>query len=377
MTTLIDTTNTTNLVDVAREAADRLRPSASAHDVSGEISPSAFDMLRRLGITSALVPGQHGGRGVTHRDMGAIVRELGRADPAVAVTLSMHSHLVAAQVWRHHRGMDASAVFERVVNGAILVSTGASDWVGSNGTARKVEGGYQVNARKSPASGCEVGDVLVTSIRWDDAPDGPSVLHCAVPLAADGVSIEKTWDTMGLRATGSHTVVLDNVFVPDAAIALVRPADQWHPVWNTIMGAAMPLIMAAYVGTADAAVEAALRSVRNRIDSHVFQLVGEMMNAHTTAADVLDAMFAASDNLRFENTNEHAAQMLSRKTVVAAAAIDTVRLAIELVGGAAYSRGSDLERLYRDVHGALFHPLPKAKQQQFSGRITLGHAPIE
>ena len=88
-------------------------------------------------------------------------------------------------------------------------------------------------------------------------------------------------------------------------------------------------------------------------------------------------MFAASDNLRFENTNEHAAQMLSRKTVVAAAAIDTVRLAIELVGGAAYSRGSDLERLYRDVHGALFHPLPRAKQQQFSGRITLGHAPIE
>jgi acyl-CoA dehydrogenase len=158
MTTLIDTTNTTNLVYVARAAADRLRPSASAHDVSGEISPSAFDMLRRLGITSALVPGQHGGRGVTHRDMGAIVRELGRADPAVAVTLSMHSHLVAAQVWRHHRGMDASAVFERVVNGAILVSTGASDWVGSNGTARKVEGGYQVNARKSPASGCEVGD---------------------------------------------------------------------------------------------------------------------------------------------------------------------------------------------------------------------------
>jgi alkylation response protein AidB-like acyl-CoA dehydrogenase len=381
MTMLIDTTTTTttttDLVAVARQAGDRLRPSASAHDVSGEISFSAFDMLRRLGITSALVPREHGGGGVTHRDMGAILRELGRADPAVAVTLSMHSHLVAAQVWRHRHGMDASAVFDRVVDGAILVSTGASDWVGSNGTARKVEGGYRVSARKSPASGCEVGDVLVTSIRWDDGPDGPSVLHCAVPLAAEGLSIERTWDTLGLRATGSHTVVLDDVFVPEAAVALVRPADQWHPVWNTVIGAAMPLIMAAYVGIADAAVEAALRSVRNRIDSHVIQLVGEMMNAHTTGADVLDAMFAASDDLRFENTDEYASRTLSRKTVVAAAVIDTVRLAIELVGGAAYSRGSDLERLYRDVHGALFHPLPKAKQQQFSGRIALGHSPVE
>src|SRR5262245_30736928 len=264
MTTLLSptTTTTTDVVAIARQAADRLRPSASAHDVSGEISPSAFDMLRGLGITSALVPSDHGGGGVTHREMGVILRELGRADPAVAVTLSMHSQVVAAHVWRHHHGMDASAAFGRVVDGAILVRTGASDWVGSNGTARKVDGGYQVSARKSPASGCEIGDVLVTSIRWQDGPDGPSVLHCAVPLNADGASIEKTWDTLGLRATGSHTVVLDDVFVPDAAVALVRPADQWHPMWNTVIGAAMPLIMAAYVGIADAAVEAALGAVR-------------------------------------------------------------------------------------------------------------------
>ena len=55
----------------------------------------------------------------------------------------------------------------------MLVSTGASDWVGSNGTALKVDGGYRVSGRKANASGCEVGNVLVTSIRWDDAPDGP------------------------------------------------------------------------------------------------------------------------------------------------------------------------------------------------------------
>ena len=100
MTTLIDTTNTTNLVDVAREAADRLRPSASAHDVSGEISPSAFDMLRRLGITSALVPGQHGGRGVTHRDMGAIVRELGKF---VAVIFLFLGFLVSVEAFAEFR----------------------------------------------------------------------------------------------------------------------------------------------------------------------------------------------------------------------------------------------------------------------------------
>ncbi len=190
------------------------------------------------------MPLEFGGGGASHAEVGRLLRELGRRDPSTAVAFSMHCHLVAAQVWRHRHGMDASALFRKVVDDrAVLISTGASDWVASSGSARRVEGGYRVSARKSPASGCEAGHVLVTSIRWDDAPDGPKVLHCAVPFGAEGVRIERTWDTLGLRATGSHTVVLDDVFVPDAAVSLIRPADEWHPVWNVVIGAAMPLIL--------------------------------------------------------------------------------------------------------------------------------------
>jgi acyl-CoA dehydrogenase len=105
------------------------------------------------------------------------------------------------------------------------------------------------------------------------------------------------------------------------------------------------------------------------------QLLGEMMTAHTMAADVTDAMFVHSEDLRFANTDEFAARMLSRKTTAASALVDTVRLAIEVVGGAGYSRGFDLERLYRDVHGVMFHPLPRAKQTEFTGRVALGLSP--
>ena len=68
--------------------------------------------------------------------------------------------------------------------------------------------------------------------------------------------------------------------------------------------------------------------------------------------------------------------MLSRKTVATDALIQTVRLAIELVGGFGYTRSSSLERLYRDIHGSLFHPLPRAKQTRLTGRVTLGLTPI-
>jgi acyl-CoA dehydrogenase len=58
---------------------------------------------------------------------------------------------------------------------------------------------------------------------------------------------------MGMRGTGSHTVVLEDVFVPEASVALRRPCGEYHPVWNVILTVAMPLICAAYVGLAEGA----------------------------------------------------------------------------------------------------------------------------
>jgi alkylation response protein AidB-like acyl-CoA dehydrogenase len=356
--------------------APALAAGAPDRDRTGILDPAVFDELRAAGLTSALVPAELGGGGASHDEMGQILRGLGAADPSVAVTLAMHSHLVAAQVWRHRHGQDATPVLQKVAGGAILISTGASDWVGSNGRVERVDGGYVVHARKAPASGCEVGDILITSLRWDDAPNGPQVLHAAVPFSAPGVSIEQTWDTLGLRATGSHTVVLDGVLIPEATVSLQRPADVWHPVWNTVCGVALPLIMSAYLGIADAAVTTALQIASGRSDAHVLQTAGEMVNAHVTASDAVAAMYASSQDFEFENTDDHASRTLARKTVATDACIATVRLAIELSSGAGYSRSTDLERLLRDVHGSLFHPLPRAKQTTFSGRVALGLPPV-
>jgi acyl-CoA dehydrogenase len=101
-----------------------------------------------------------------------------------------------------------------------------------------------------------------------------------------------------------------------------------------------------------------------------------MLNAHRTAADVIAMMFVDSDNLTFDNTDEFASRALSRKTIATEAMIQTVRLALEVTGGFGYTRTSDLERLYRDIHGCLFHPLSRAKQTHISGRVAQGLPPV-
>lgn len=356
---------------------DPLAAAAAAHDAAGDFVDDGFALARQHGLLSMLVPAELGGGGATFAEACAALADLARACPSTALALSMHTHLVAAQVWRHHRDLPAPVLPRVASEGLVLVSTGASDWLGSSGTTTRVDGGYRVTARKEPASAAPAGHVLVTSVRWDDGPDGPQVLHASVPFSAPGVRIEPTWDALGMRATGSHAVVLDDVFVPEAAVALVRPADVWHPVWATVLGAALPLIMACYVGVAEeAAARATALAAARAVRPEVAPLVGRMHTRLTVARDAVAAMVAMNDDLTFDNTLAVADAMLVRKTIAADAVTDTVRLALEVGGGAAYGRAGGLERLFRDAHGALYHPMPAARQERFSGRLALGLDPL-
>jgi len=361
----------------ARELVPELAAHAADADRTGRFVHEGYDLLRQRRFMSMLVPAELGGGGATFAETCLVLDELAHGCPATSLAFAMHTHLVAAQVWRHHRGMPAPVLGKLASSELVLVSTGASDWLDSDGTATKVEGGYRVSARKAPASGASAGNVAATSIRWEGGPEGPQVLHCSVPFAAEGVSVEETWDTMGMRATGSHTVVFDDVFVPDEAVALVRPAGAWHPVWASVLGVALPLIMSSYVGVAESAVARATELATRRAERpDVAPLVGRMRNRLTLARDTVRAMIDPAEDLRFDNTIEVAADSLARKSNAADAVIDTVRLAIEVGGGAAYHVSGGIERLYRDVHGALFHPLPTAQQERFTGRIALGLDPV-
>jgi acyl-CoA dehydrogenase len=368
---------TSHWLTVATSLVPTLAATTVHHDHLGDFVDDGFSLVRDHGLVSMLVPTEQGGGGASHADACAVLSELAHGCPSTALTLSMHSHLVAAQVWRYQRGLPAPVLGRVAESQLVLVSTGASDWIESSGSAQKVDGSYRITASKQPASGAPVGGALVTSVRWDDAPEGPQVIHASVPFAADGVRVEQTWDAMGMRATGSHTVLLDDVFVPDAAVSLVRPAGQWHPVWSTVLGAALPLIMSCYVGVVESAAERAVALAGRRAERpDVAPLVGRMLNQLTVARDAVRAMIDASDGLRFDNTLEHAAASLTRKTIAADAVLAVARLAMEVGGGAAYGVSAGVERLVRDAHGALYHPLPAAQQERFTGRVALGLEPL-
>lgn len=367
-----------NWVAVARELGPALAAETARHDREGTFVEEAYALFRRHRFFSMAVPAELGGGGATHREACATIREIASHCGSAALSLSMHTHLVAATVWKHENGQPGEALLRKVAaDQLVLVSTGATDWIDSNGTAERVEGGYLVSARKAFGSGAPAAHLLIASAPYDDPAAGPQVLHFSVPFSAEGVRIASDWDTMGMRGTGSQTVCLERVFVPDDAISLRRPRGSWHPAWNVVLGVAVPLYMSAYAGIVDAAVAIARREMAKQRDvGFMPYLAGELENEHALVDMCWRSMLDITADYAFSPTLDVANGQLMRKTIMAGAAVRAVEKAIEICGGRGFFRHFHLERLLRDVHAAPFHPLPGKKQLHFSGMIAMGLDPI-
>jgi alkylation response protein AidB-like acyl-CoA dehydrogenase len=182
---------------------------------------------------------------------------------------------------------------------------------------------------------------------------------------------------MGMRGTGSHSIVLENVFVPEQAITLRRPCGKYHSMWNVVLTVALPLICSAYVGVAEAAAEKALDSAKRKGNDRVdVLLIGEMQTELTTAQIALDSMIANVDELNVELGIEHANRSLIRKTIVTEAVKRTADKALEVTGATGYFRAFGLERILRDAQAAQFHPLPAKQQHHFTGCVAMGLDPV-
>lgn len=364
----------TSFVDITQTFGETFAKNASRSDADGTFVFENYKILKAHRFFSAMIPAELGGGGISHAEMCNIIRMLAHSCGSTALALSMHQHLVAATIWKYkHKGEGAALLQNVAKHQLVLVSTGARDWLDSNGTMEKTEGGYFLSGKKHFASQSIAGDTAVTSAPYQNPEGQWSVLHFSVPMKSKGVSVLDDWDTLGMRATGSQTIVFDNVFVPDSAIALERPRTGYHPVWDVVLTVAMPLIMSAYVGLAEKAMDIALTIGKKyqRNQKHLPYIMGKLNNTLVSAQVQWQAMHALTNNFDFTPNADITVRMLSLKTNVSDACTQTVSEAMDAIGGQSFYKKNQLERLFRDVQAAPFHPLPKWDQYAFTGEKLL------
>jgi acyl-CoA dehydrogenase len=220
--------------------------------------------------------------------------------------------------------------------------------------------------------------MLMTSAPFEDPEAGWQVFHFGVPLNSEGVSLLDDWQVHGMRATGSQTVALDNVFVPEAAIGVRRPRGQFHEIFSTIATAALPLVMGVYLGIAERAADLALGMAKPNAQSPEVQwAIGEMRSHLAVARLCWERAVAVANELDFTPTLDVADEALTMKSRVAEHTRKTVEAAMEATGGRGFFRRNGLEQLLRDVRAGHYHPLPVKEQLRFSGRLALGLEPVE
>lgn len=361
--------------DIAATLAPAFADASAKADATDAFVTRNFETLRETGLVAIGVPTDLGGGGAGLADLCEMLRIIGRSCGSTALAFAMHTHQVAIPAWRWHHALATRPVVEPLLRRIaaerlFVLSSGGADWVGGSGSARKVEGGYLVTARKSIISGAPIGDLLVTGAVVDEM-DGPKVIHFAAPLAAPEVHLRDTWHTLGMRGTGSHDVDLDDLFIPDAKVALKRNAGEWHPLFQIIATIAFPLIYAAYLGVAESARDIAIDIAAKRTpNGRATRIAGQMDTALRAAQLAHRSMLETAE--RNKPSEDSVNDVMIGRRLVEENAIRTVELAMELAGGAGFYRSTGLERRFRDIQGARYHPMTREAQYEYAGARALG-----
>jgi alkylation response protein AidB-like acyl-CoA dehydrogenase len=373
----IQTAVTRRPTEIARELGPLFaRRAAEAPDEDRFVADN-FATLKASGLVEAGVPAELGGGGADVDELATALRILARHCGSTALAFAMHTHQVAIPAWRwtHQKAAPVEPLLRRIAAERIfLLTSGGSDWIGGSGKAVKVDGGYRIDARKSFASGAPTGDLFMTGAILD-TPEGPLVLHFGVPMSSPAVKVLDTWRTLGMRSTGSHDVLIEGHVVPEAAVAARRKAGEWHPLFQIIATIAFPLIYSVYVGVAESARDLALDLARRKQPTRaVIDLAGRMDTELTGARLGLEHMLAA---VRLNAPSAATVnQVMTGKALATRHAIAAVEYAMETAGGIGFYRSAGLERKFRDIQAARYHPLQSGTQAEYAGAMALG-LPVE
>ncbi|HUQ42052.1 MAG TPA: acyl-CoA dehydrogenase family protein [Candidatus Limnocylindrales bacterium] len=380
MTMTTETTTKTDWLGKAKELATDFATRAPKHDADDSFVAENYAAMKTAKLFSAPIPAELGGGGATFAEHAAIIRTIARGCGSTGLAFSMHSHLLQATIWRHRHNATppAEPLLRRIAKEElILVSTGGSDWLDGSGALTKGDdGNYKFSGRKIFGSGGPSGDLLLTTGIYDDPQSGPTVYHFGVSMKDPGVKVQDNWKTLGMRGTGSNDITIENVAVADAGVSVRRPKGAWHRFFDVVSPIIWPLTYSAYVGVAENAHDIALAMAPKRKDDAVTQDgVGEMRTQLLIAQETLERMISVAAS-EYEPSMALSDLTYRRKTAVAKAALRTVELAMEVAGGAGFYRAAGLERCFRDIQGARYHPWQERKQYRFSGRIALGLDPV-
>ncbi|WCM91286.1 acyl-CoA/acyl-ACP dehydrogenase [Acidovorax sp. NCPPB 2350] len=369
---------------LARALAAEFARRAPLHDRDGSFPHRNFEDLRRAGLLALAAPRALGGGGASAAQLAEVVGAIGHACPSTALVLAMQ--------YIQHRGMGRPGspwpeplarrlVGEALERVSLVNALRVEPELGSpargglpDTVAQATPQGWLLTGHKVYSTGAPALRWYVVWARTDETP--PRVGSFLVAADAPGVRIDATWDHLGLRASGSHDVLLHET--PAVRALDLRPPQDWHGAEPAMLAEMAVLLGALYTGVARAARDWLADFLRERAPASLGAPLATLPRAQE-ALGRIEGLLWANDRLIAGMAEALDAGRIPGpadsgllKATATHQAIEAVQAAVALAGNHGLSRRNPLERHLRDVLCGRVHTPQDDSVHLAAGRRALG-----
>lgn len=378
-----------SIVELAQKHASDFAQRAEKHDIEGSFPFENIDAMNESGYMALTVPVELGGLGANIEEFAVAQMHLAEGCGATAMAVNMHLQAVGrwADRWRRDKDQRTEETLRKVVNQGMVVCAIASDVKTggdprySGATAKRVDGGFIADGLYVFAT----NSVAASNINFffnATTEDGQiGVYSTSMAKDTPGISVLDDWNPMGMRATGSNSVQVKSVFVPDEMITRARKPGTMTQITIDAHSWFTPGVMAVVLGIANGAFKDAIKTTQGRNrpphDRTMEHFPGSQFGIAEAHIELQAAIAFLEKTARQMNTDEertlqHYVDCEVMKYHCARAAKKVVNDLMEMIGGASYLRKAPFERRLRDVFSGTFFPQNKFTALELIGKNLFG-----
>lgn len=340
---------------------DTFKERAAYNDIHSSFPFKNIEWLVNEGYSLLTLPVEYGGEGATIEDMVVLQSYLGSLDGATALSIGWHLSVVG-QLYEQHMWDEAmlKQFAGDIRNGALVnravseADTGSPTRGGRPAThATKTENGYKLNGVKTFTSMSKALTHYIVAAYVDDIEE---VGFFLVPREMEGVEIADNWNMVGMRATESHDLVLNDVYVPFENFVEGKRKPQPNGWILHIPSTYLGIAQAARDYAIDFAKQHSPNSIKGTIAElpTVQQSVGKMESLLLSARHFLWSTAKGYQTID-QNPNVWNETSAS-KILVMNQGLEVIDLAMRIVGAKSLEMDRPLQRYYRDMRAGLHNP---------------------
>ncbi|MBO1004888.1 acyl-CoA dehydrogenase family protein [Pseudogracilibacillus auburnensis] len=363
---LTDLQTTEERLNLLEKTAEKFADRAQEYDEKGAFPFANFVELKAIHYPALTVPKKYGGLAISLVEMLKMQETIAKYDGSTALSIGWHmgitKHLGEAGAWEEATyeafAKDVVETGALLNNAATEPATGSPTRGGKPETfAKATTDGWIINGRKSFTTLSPILDYFVVSASIDGTE---KVGNFLVRRGLDGVSVAETWDSIAMKATGSHDLVLENVKLKkEDLVQYITPGDKAAQGWLLHIPACyLGIAKAAQTYAVDFATTYSPSSIKGTISDFpaVRQKIGEMELRILESNAFLYTVAKKWDENDEETRQSMKPELGAVKLSIVNNALETVDLAMRIVGARSLSAKCPLQRYYRDVRAGLHNP---------------------